>query len=77
MVGSGLRSTSRLAGASPEMMMDILMTNRDFLLESLQQFQSNLEKLIENIRHEDQTALKSILQQSRNARNELFEKGNT
>lgn len=76
MAGSGLRSTSRLAAASPTMMLDILMTNRDFLLESLQHFQGNLDKLIENLRDQDPVALKNNLQHSRNARSTLLEKGN-
>ena len=77
MAGSGLRSTSRLAGASPGMMMDILMTNQDFLLEAIQHFQANLENLIENIHQEDHVTLETNLQKSRNARNALLGKGKT
>ncbi len=75
MAGSGLRSTSRLAEASPKMMIDILITNQDFILEALQQFQKKLEILSENIRQEDRDKLETNLQQSRIARKTLLEKG--
>jgi prephenate dehydrogenase len=75
MAGSGLRSTSRLAAATPTMMLDILLTNQDFILEALQDFQINLEKLKENIHHEDCAKLEAALQQGRNARSALFTKG--
>ena len=75
MAGSGLRSTSRLAAASPTMMLDILMTNQDFLLEALQDFQMKLDNLAENIRHRDPELLEANLQLGRNARSVLFNKG--
>jgi prephenate dehydrogenase len=75
MAGSGLRSTSRLAAASPAMMLDILMTNQDYLLETIQDFQTNLDNLAESIRRGDHAALENSLLQSRNARKALFDRG--
>ena len=75
MAGSGLRSTSRLAASSPTMMLDILMTNQDFLLEALQDFNIKLDTLAENIRNGDLETLEANLQQGCNARSTLFDKG--
>lgn len=75
LAGSGFRSTSRLAAASPTMMLDILLTNQDFLLEAIQDFQINLESLADNIRRGDRAELENKLQQSRNARTALLNRG--
>jgi prephenate dehydrogenase len=45
LVGPGFRSTSRLASTSPEVMLDILITNRSNLLEALSRFQARLDGL--------------------------------
>jgi prephenate dehydrogenase len=76
MIGSGFRSTSRLAAASPAMMLDILMTNQKFLLEAIQDFQMNLDNLTENIRLGNFEALEKYLQQGCAARGALLDKGN-
>ena len=75
LAGSGFRSTSRLAAASPAMMLDILLTNQDYLLDAVKDFQVNLENLAEIIRRGDHAALEKELQQSRNARNALLTRG--
>jgi len=43
---SGLQSMTRLAGSNPQMMADILATNREPILTALHAFQSELEALI-------------------------------
>ncbi len=43
LVGPGFLSTSRLAGSNPEIMVDILVTNRGKVAEALKQFQSELD----------------------------------
>jgi len=45
MAGPGLRSTTRLAGSSLQMMSDILGTNQDFVLGRLAQFRQALDQL--------------------------------
>lgn len=77
LAGSGLRSTTRIASSSPAMMKDVLMTNKDLLLDALKIFQGNLQKLEDDIRHGDHTTLERKLRTSCNARNALFSKGNT
>jgi len=47
LVGPGLRSTSRLAGSNIQMMTDILMTNREAVLNQLEIYQRNLSNLRE------------------------------
>ncbi len=43
-IGPGFRSTARLAPSSPEMMRDILLTNRENILNELQRFQACLSE---------------------------------
>jgi prephenate dehydrogenase len=45
LIGPGFRSLSRLAGTPTSMMMDVLMSNRDFILEALQNFQKYLTEI--------------------------------
>lgn len=45
LVGPGFRSTSRLAGSSQQMMLDILRTNRTQVLAALKRTQIELERL--------------------------------
>jgi prephenate dehydrogenase len=48
LAASGFASTTRLAGTSPDMMMDVLQTNGDSILNSLHHYREHLE-LIENL----------------------------
>ncbi|MBN2548572.1 MAG: prephenate dehydrogenase [Anaerolineales bacterium] len=45
LVGPGLRSTTRLAATPRSMMLDVLATNRENLLASLQSFRQQLDRL--------------------------------
>ncbi len=45
LVGPGLRSTTRIAASSPEMMADIFQTNRAAVIAQLTTYQSQLEKM--------------------------------
>jgi len=73
MAGSGLKSTSRLAAAAPEMMLDILKTNQEFLLESLNLFKNKLEEIETDIRNGEFKSLLVKLEEGRTARNRLFQ----
>ena len=75
LAGPGLRSSTRLAASSPAMMLDVLLTNRDFLLDALQIFRTNLDRLENDIRRENDTVLAENLQKTYNARTALFAKG--
>ena len=45
LTGPGLRSTTRLASTPASMMLDVLTTNRENILEKVRQFRSNLDLL--------------------------------
>ncbi len=62
LVGTGFRSTARLAKSSITMMMDILATNADFVLQALQQYRTNLALLEENLKDERFSTLEDLLQ---------------
>lgn len=58
---TGLRDTSRLAGSDPQMMLDILMSNREAILERLEAYSLDLHeftKLLE--KEEDQLLLQRL-----------------
>jgi prephenate dehydrogenase len=54
---SGLRDTTRLAGTNPRMMIDILLTNRDAILDVLSDYASDLAVLRQLLHHGDENAL--------------------
>jgi len=61
LVGSGLRSTTRLAPSSIEMMIDILLTNRINVLEQLKPFQTQVERLERMLSENDGKSLRALL----------------
>lgn len=54
---SGFRDTSRLSGTDPRMMLDILLTNREAVLESLDRYQGDLLRLREWLETGDEEEL--------------------
>lgn len=62
LVSTGFRSTARLAKSSITMMMDILATNADFVLQALQRYRANLSLLEENLKDERFSTLETLLQ---------------
>jgi len=67
LIGTGFRSTSRLAGTPAHMTMGILQSNRANLLDSIQIFRHSLNELESALRSEDYFRLEHILNQSRTA----------
>jgi prephenate dehydrogenase len=61
LVGPGFRSTSRLAAASLPVMLDILKTNRQPVLEALHSFQSQVGEIEKCLAEGDFTGLASLL----------------
>jgi prephenate dehydrogenase len=61
LVGPGFRSTSRLAAASLPVMLDILRTNRQPVIEALQRFRSQLEVVENSLIEGNFTALSGLL----------------
>lgn len=61
LVGPGLRSTTRLAPASLTMMVDILSTNRENVIDRLQHFRRSLAFIEESLLAGDMEALRAQL----------------
>lgn len=66
--GGGYQDTTRIAGSDPVMWTDILLTNKDELLRSLDQLHSELHKVIAMIDREDEKAIFAFLERTRQKR---------
>jgi prephenate dehydrogenase len=71
LVGPGLRSSTRLAGSSSQMMLDILSTNPVQVVGALTRFRKELDLLEELIKHEDWQTLSSTLERAARKQNSL------
>jgi len=58
---SGFRDTSRIAGSDPQMMLDILMTNKTAVLAQLAKFQELLTAVSTHLQNDDESALRDWL----------------
>ena len=65
LVGPGFNSTSRLASTPSSMMLGILQTNRENVLEAISIFRSNLDSIEQAIRSQDASNLAEILDNAR------------
>jgi prephenate dehydrogenase len=61
LAGPGFKSTTRLASSSPQMMLDILTTNRENILAVARQFRNRLESLEHVLETNDGDALQELL----------------
>lgn len=68
LVGPGFRSTTRVAASSPRVMLDILRTNRENLLQCSSRMREQLDRLEACVWDEDWQALESLLSQAAAAR---------
>jgi len=60
-IGTGFRSTSRLAGTPSHMMMDVLKSNKENILLALRKFQEQLTSIEVALSNEDDSSLGIIL----------------
>jgi len=65
LIGTGFRSTSRLAGTPSHMMMSILKSNRDNILNGIQAFRTSLNNFEAALQDENYSQLEMIIDQSR------------
>lgn len=74
LAGGGFRDMSRIAGSNPEMWEAIIKTNSHFILESLKNYHSQLQKLIDNLEHSNfnDTFWKSYFEKARENRARLL-----
>lgn len=61
LVGPGFLSTTRVAGSSPQMMLDILATNRELVLAALDRLDARLAEIRAGLQAEDWAALAALL----------------
>ena len=69
--GTGARDTTRLAASSPEMWLDILLQNRDPLVEALSSVESGVAELRRLIEASDRQGLERYLETAREFRRGL------
>jgi prephenate dehydrogenase len=72
LVGPGFRSTTRLAGSSLAMMLDILATNRPEVLSALGRFRAELEQVASLLEANDLAALRVQLELGAARRRQLL-----
>jgi len=65
LVGPGFRSTARLAGTPSHMMMGILQSNRDNVLNALQTFRNSLNDIESALHDENYVELENFLNRSK------------
>lgn len=66
--GQGFKGTTRIAASSPELWRDICILNKDNLLESVEVFRSNLDRLSQYLRASDVESLKREFTRARTLR---------
>lgn len=66
---SGFRDFTRIAGSSPEMWRDICLANRQALLQELDSYRGQIDRLRQALATEDGTALEAVFDRARAARN--------
>ena len=69
--GGGFKDMARIAGSNPEMWADIIATNGDLILESLQGFVDQTETVMDLLRRNDREAWLRWFKEARLARNRL------
>jgi prephenate dehydrogenase len=72
MTASGFRDTSRLAASDLTMMIDILLTNRPAILNSLTRYRTQLDSLFALIESSDPATLRAALAPAQAKRSALF-----
>jgi prephenate dehydrogenase len=71
---SGFRDTTRIAGSDVNMMLDILMTNRDAVLNSVRDFQFTLDQFTAMLERNDEAGLRAYLDLAAKARGNYLKK---
>jgi len=72
LAAGGFRDTSRVAAGDITMMLDILATNRDYILEALEQARREMSALIRCLKEDDLSELRDVLHAARSRRAGMF-----
>jgi prephenate dehydrogenase len=67
LIGSGFRSTSRLAGTPSSMMLGVLKSNRENIINAIKQFQHSLCEFESALDNENYAELETLLNEARNS----------
>ena len=71
-VAGGYRDTTRIAGSDATMMTDILLTNRDEILEAVDVFQEQIRRLAQLVERGDEEQLRAVLDEIRQERLRMY-----
>lgn len=71
---SGFRDTTRIAGSDVNMMLDILITNRDAVLSSVRDFQFTLDQFTAMLERNDEAGLRAFLDSAARARSDYLKR---
>lgn len=71
LIGPGFHSATRLAGTPSSVMLDILLTNKQNILESLGRFRERLALIDDHLRREDAESLEELLSWSTDYRKDI------
>jgi len=71
LIGPGIRSTTRIAATPASIMLDILQTNRENILEQMESFQELLDHYRSLLLSADYETMKSVLDENANRQQEL------
>jgi len=71
LAATGFRDTSRLAASDTTMMLDILMTNRDPVVQALRIYAQHLAELADRIAANDEVGLRDLLERAASKRRAL------
>ena len=72
LAASGFRDTSRLAASDVTMMLDILLTNRQAVRETLSRFAHQLNAVAHLLEADDEEGLRSLMEQAQKRRERMF-----
>lgn len=72
LIGTGFKSTSRLAGTPFHMTLGILQSNRENILHAIQSFRNSLDQIESSLQNENYGQLEFLLDQSRSAYQSLI-----
>jgi prephenate dehydrogenase len=72
LISTGFKSTARLAGSSPAMMLDILTSNSDNVLKSISEFKLILQNFETALQNQDITQLSTLIQHANKEYNDLI-----
>jgi len=71
-VAGGFRDTTRIAGSDVTMMLDILLTNREEVLQALNTYQANVRRLAQVVASGKEEDLRQVLGTIRALRREMY-----